>query len=199
MPQQFFEFREGHFVRIEIGAVGRQEQKARAGACDEVHRLFVLVARQIIEDHRVALAQNRGENLLDIGEETFRFDRPIEHKGRNQTFSGKTGQKRRRFPMTVRRMADGARTNVSPGVTAGHRGCCESLVQENQSAAEAFLHLPPRFSSFSDVGTILLAGVHGCLPVRGRDYAELEIFEVRPLRCAIAHPQPSGRSDVIGH
>ena len=57
LPQQFFEFGECHLDRIEIGAVGRQEQEARAGAGDEARRLFVLMARQIVEDHRVALAQ----------------------------------------------------------------------------------------------------------------------------------------------
>ena len=63
--------------------------------------------------------------------------------------------------MTVRGMADGARTNIGPGVTARHRGVRPSLVQENQPAAEALLRLSPRFSSLSDVGTMLLAGVHG--------------------------------------
>lgn len=161
LPQQFFEFGKGHLNWIEIGAVGRQEQDARAGADDEARRLFVLVARQIVEDHCVALAQNGNENLLDIGKETLRVDGPIEHKGRNQPLAGKACQKRRRLPMTVRRMADGACSNVSPGVTTGHRGGCPSLVEENQPAAEAFLRLPPRFSALSDVGTILLAGVHG--------------------------------------
>jgi hypothetical protein len=45
LPQQFLEFGEGHLDRIEIGAVGRQEQEARAGVGDETRRLFVLVAR----------------------------------------------------------------------------------------------------------------------------------------------------------
>lgn len=161
LSQQFFEFGEGHLDRIEIGAVGRQEQKARAGACDEVGRLFVLVARQIVEDHRVALAQHGEEDLLDIGQETFRVDRPIEHKRRNQSLAGKSGQKSRRLPMTVRCMAEGARANIGPGVTAGHRGRRPSLVQENQPVAEALLGLPPRFPALSDVGTILLAGAHG--------------------------------------
>lgn len=161
LPQQFFEFGEDHLDRIEIGAVGRQEQDARAGTDDEAGRLFVLVARQIVEDHRVALAQNGGENLLDIGKEIFRVDRAIEHKGRNQPLAGKAGQKRRRLPMTVRRMADGACADVSPSVTTGHRGRRPSLVEENQSAAEALLRLPPGFSALNHVGTILLAGVHG--------------------------------------
>jgi len=67
--QELLELGKGHFDRIEIGAVGRQEQEARVGAGDEA--LFVLMARQIVEDHHVAVAQNGDENLLDIGKETL--------------------------------------------------------------------------------------------------------------------------------
>ena len=39
------------------------------------------MARQVVEDHRVAFAQNGDENLLDIGDEVLGIDRPVEHKG----------------------------------------------------------------------------------------------------------------------
>ena len=58
LPQQFFEFGECHLDWIEIGAVGRQEQEVSAGAGDEARCFIVLMARQIVEDNRVALAQN---------------------------------------------------------------------------------------------------------------------------------------------
>ena len=45
LAQQFFEFGEGHLDRIEIGAIGRQKQDARAGSGDETGCLFVLMAR----------------------------------------------------------------------------------------------------------------------------------------------------------
>ncbi|WP_430648537.1 hypothetical protein [Bradyrhizobium guangzhouense] len=47
MAQQFFEFGEGHLDWIEIGAVGRQEQEARAGVGDETPSRFVLVMKSI--------------------------------------------------------------------------------------------------------------------------------------------------------
>jgi len=161
LPQQFLEFGESHLDRIEIGAVGRQEQEARAGTGDEARGFLVLVARQIVEDHGVALVQNRDENLLDIGEETLGVDRPVEHKRCNQPLAGEAGKKRRRLPMTVRGMADGACADVGLGVTSRHRGRRPGLVEENQPAAEARLRAPPRFPALSDVGTMLFAGVHG--------------------------------------
>ena len=99
--------------------------------------------------------------MLDIGEETLGVDRPVEHKRRNQPLAGKARQKRRRLPMTVWGMADGACADVGPGVTTRHCRGRPSLVEENQPAAEAVLRLPPRLPALSDVGTILLAGVHG--------------------------------------
>lgn len=161
LPQQFFEFGEGHLDRIEIGAVGRQEQETRAGVGDEVRRRFILVARQVVEDHRVALAQNGDEDLLDIGKEALGVDWPVEHKRRNQPLAGEACKERRCLPMTVRRMAESACADLGPGVTTRHRRRCPSLVEENQAAAEALLHAPPRFPTLSDVGTILFAGAHG--------------------------------------
>src|SRR6202140_4399178 len=119
------------------------------------------MARQVVEDHCVALAQHGEEDLLDIGKETLGVDRSVEHKGRNQPLAGEARKKRRRLPMTVRRMTKGACTDVGPGVTTRHCRCRPSLVEENQPAAEVLLRAPPRFPALSDVGTILFAGAHG--------------------------------------
>ena len=105
LPQEFLEFGEGHLDRIEIRAIGRQEQKA-----------------------------------------------PL---------AGKACKKRFRLSMTIRGMADGACTDVRPGVTTRHRGGRPSLVEKNQPAAEALLRVPPGLPALSDVGTRLFAGVHG--------------------------------------
>ena len=161
LSQPFFEFSEGHLDRIEIGAVGRQEQEARAGVGDEARRFIALMARQIVEDHRVALAQHGEKDLLDIGLKALGVDRPVEHEGRNQPLAGKARKKRCRLPMTIRGLADGAYTDVRPGITTRHRGGCPSLVEKNEPAAKALLRVPPGLPALSDVGTPLFAGVHG--------------------------------------
>ena len=69
-------------------------------------------------------------------------------------------KKRRRRPMTVRRMAEGACADVGPGVTTCHRRRRPSLVEENRPAAEALLRASPCSPALSDVGTILFTGVH---------------------------------------
>ncbi len=161
LAQQFFEFGEGHLDRIEIRAVGRQEQEARAGGGDEARRRFILMARQVVEDHCVAFAQCRNEDLLDIGEEALGVDRPIKHKRGYQSLAGQAGKKRRRLPMSMRRMAQGTCADVGPGVTTRHRRRRPGLVEEDEPTAKAGLRAPPRLPALSDVGTILFAGVHG--------------------------------------
>src|SRR5580700_3695195 len=127
----------------------------------EEKKLSIATLSRTLPDHRVALAQHGDEDLLDIGKETLGVDRPVEHKGRNQPLAGEARKKRRRLPMTVRRMAEGACTDVGPGVTTRHRRRRPGLVEENQPATEALLRVPPRFPALSDVGTILFAGAHG--------------------------------------
>jgi len=141
LPEKFCEFGEGHFDRIEIGAVGRQEQEACAA--DEARRLFVLMARQIVGDHRVAPAQHGEKDLLDVGKKILGVDRSVEHEGGNQPLAGEA-RKERRPSMTVRRMAEGTFADVGPGVTTRHCRRRPSLVEENQPAAEAVLRVQRR-------------------------------------------------------
>ena len=161
LAQQLFEFGEGHLDRIEIRAVGRQEQEASAGAGDEARGGFILMARQVVEDHGVAFAQHRDEDLLDIGEEALGVDRPIEYKGRDQPLAGQAGKEGRRLPVSVRRMAQGTCPDVGPGVTTRHRRRRPGLVKEDEPTAKAGLRAPPLLPALNDVGTILFAGVHG--------------------------------------
>ncbi len=51
------EFGEGHFDRIEIGTVGRQEEEPGATLPEDGLGLGALVAGQVVEDDHVALAQ----------------------------------------------------------------------------------------------------------------------------------------------
>jgi hypothetical protein len=54
------------FDRIEVGAVGRQEDEVSAFGADGIAGCFAFMAAEIVEDDNVALGQGRSENLLDI-------------------------------------------------------------------------------------------------------------------------------------
>jgi hypothetical protein len=66
-PEMSLEFGKGHFDRIEVGAVGWQEEKPGAPLLEDGFRLFALMAGQVVEDDDVARPQGWCELGFDIG------------------------------------------------------------------------------------------------------------------------------------
>ena len=79
--QQMFELGEQLLDRVEIRAVGREEQEFCACRPDCSTHGFPLVAAQIVHDDDVARRQGRHEELLDPGGEELAVDRPVEDAG----------------------------------------------------------------------------------------------------------------------
>src|SRR6056297_433291 len=67
LSDQRLELREGHFDRVQVGAVGRQEQEPRADIAHGFGRTGALVARLVVEDAPLAATQRWDE--LGIGME----------------------------------------------------------------------------------------------------------------------------------
>ena len=62
-----FQFGEDLFDGVEVGGIGRQEQKPGAASPDGAAHRLALVATEIIEDDDVARLQRWGQNLIDKG------------------------------------------------------------------------------------------------------------------------------------
>ena len=73
-----FELGEELFDRVEVGAVGWQEQQVRAGVANGSSDGFSLVAAEIVEHHNVARTEGRDQRLLDPGAEALAVNRAIE-------------------------------------------------------------------------------------------------------------------------
>mgnify|MGYP002808896300 CR=1 FL=1 len=69
------EFGEDLFDRVEIGAVGRQEQQSCADAADRLAHFAALMAAEIVHDNHVAGLEGWQQKLAHIGEESFAVDR----------------------------------------------------------------------------------------------------------------------------
>src|ERR1700681_3185307 len=74
-----FQFGEDLFDGVEVGGIGRQEQKPGAASPDGAAHRLALVATEIIEDDDVARLQRWGQNLIDIGPEALAVDWTIEN------------------------------------------------------------------------------------------------------------------------
>ena len=160
--QEGFDLREGHFDRVEVRTVGRQEAEFRACPLDRRADRRRLVGRQVVHHHDVAGPQRRDQDLLDIGEEGRAVHGAVQGHRRGHAGQAEGADEGGGLPVTVgnRRPAPLAagRTAIHPG----HLGRGPALVDEHQSLrVEIGLPLEPGEAAPGYVGTRLLGGVRG--------------------------------------
>ena len=61
---------------------------------------------EIVDDDDVAGLERRHQNLLDIGQEAFTVDRPIDHARRIDAVAAQRGEEGQRPPAAMRRFGD---------------------------------------------------------------------------------------------
>ena len=103
VSDEMLELGEDLLDRVEIGAVGRQKDEVRAFGSTMARR-FALVAAEVVQDYDIARQEGRGEDLLDVEEEDFAVDRPIDHPRRIDAVVAQRGDESQGLPMTVRRI-----------------------------------------------------------------------------------------------
>ena len=82
--QKRFEFREGLFDRIEVGTIRREKSDARAHARNRGMDRRLFVDREVVQDDDIAGPERGHEHLLDVGQERWVVDRPVEDGGRRE-------------------------------------------------------------------------------------------------------------------
>jgi hypothetical protein len=144
--QQRFELGEELLDRVEVWAVGRQEEQLGAGRANDTSYRLALVAAEVVDDDDVAGAQRGRQHLLDIGEKALPVDRPVDDAGSIDPIVAQYRQKvsgRQRpcgtlghQPFAARRTAVGAR----------HIGLRPGLVDEDEArrVKPALVFLPLR-------------------------------------------------------
>ena len=160
-PDERFQFREGQFDRIEIGAVGRQEAEMGPDGLDRRAHRRVFVDGEVVEDHHVAGAQRGHQDLVDVGEKHRMVDRPIEHRRGPEAIEAQRRHDRMRLPMAARRVITEAGATQAAAVPAEQIRCDAAFIQKNilRHVAER-LPAPPLAPSRGDVRPTLLVGVY---------------------------------------
>ena len=90
-PTNGLELGEGHFDRVQVGAVGRQKQEPRADVLQDRGGLWAFVGGEVVPDHDVAAVQGRGQLGFDIEVEEFPVYRPANDPGRVQPVMAQCG------------------------------------------------------------------------------------------------------------
>jgi len=85
--------------RVEVGAVGRQEEEMGADRPDGAAGGLSLVACEVVEDDDVAFGEGRPENLLDVEGEELAVDRAVDDPGCVDAIASQGGDEGERLPM----------------------------------------------------------------------------------------------------
>ena len=130
--EQRLELGEGQLDRVEIGAVGWDEQQRRAGCRNGIPNASDLMDPQIVHDDDLAWLERRRQHLLNIGEEQIAVDRPVDDHRGGQAAAAQRADKGRGFPMSVRHGSHQAVATPAPSVAPGHVGLHPGLIDEYQ-------------------------------------------------------------------
>ena len=118
--------------RVEVGAVGRQEQEVRASGPDGDPDGRLLVAGEVVEDDDVARPERRAQLLLDPLGEACAVDWLIEHEGRVNPVAAQGGDEGHRLPVTIRYFGMEPLASGCPATQRGHVGLGPGLIDKHE-------------------------------------------------------------------
>ena len=181
--------------RVEVGAVGRQEQKMSAGSPDGGAGGLVLVAAEVVQDDDIARLQGRDEDGLDIAAEDGAIDRPVDDPRRADPVVAQRGDEGERAPVAMRGLGLQALPARSPAPQRRHVGLDPGLVEKDQPARiDLRLMLLPASPSTRDVRPVLLTRPQRFFeaqPLRPHEHPDRPPVRPHPAR-PVPPPSPAG-------
>jgi len=157
--QQGLEFGKDLLDRIEVWAVGRQEEELGAGGANGAAYRLAFVAAEIVDDDDIAGFECWNKNLFDVSQEAFAVDRPIDHAGSINAVVPQRCQEGQRSPTPLRNLGQEFAAARRPAAKSRHVGLRPGLVDEDQARRiKPILILLPLRSPPGHVGPILLGG-----------------------------------------
>ena len=161
LAQQVFELCEDLLDRVEVGAVGRQEQEARAFGPDRGPDGGLFVAGEIIQDDDIAWLERRTELLLDPLREGRAIDRLIEDERGIDPVAAQSSDEGHGFPVAIRHLGMEPLAFGCPAPQWGHVGFGPCLVHEDEPGSVRLpLILLPLLAPSGDLGPQLFGGKH---------------------------------------
>lgn len=131
--EQVFQLGEDLLDRIEVWAVGRQEQQVRASGPDRVPNSGFFVTGQVVEDDDVTGRERGAELLLDPLGKTGAIDRLIEDERCVDPVAAQGGDEGHRLPVTIGHLCLKPLTFGGPTPQRGHVGLGPGLIDEHEA------------------------------------------------------------------
>jgi len=140
-----FELCEDLFDRVEVGAIGRQEQEFSADVFDGFTNGVAFMRGQIVHDDDIARSEFAHEEFYDISFEDGAIHRARDYQRRDDAVMAKTSDKGGGLPMSVRRLAQKALAARGPAIPRRHVGCCAHFVEKDKPGGiKTLLIAPPQ-------------------------------------------------------
>jgi len=159
LSEQKLELGKDLLDRVEVWAVGRQEQQFSPCRPDGLAHGLALVAAEVVHDHDVAGQERGHEELLDIGGEELAVDRPVEHTWCVDAVMAKRGKEGQRFPLAEGGFGQQLVSAPGPAPDRGHVGLGPGFIDEDEPLGiKPSLILLPLLAPSGDLGPILFGG-----------------------------------------
>lgn len=153
------QFGEELLDRIEVGAVGWQEEEPCSGGPDNLAYHRALVRAEIVENDDIAWLQGFDELGFDIGTESLAVDRPIEDPWRLDAIEPQGSNEGHGLPMAVGRIGDKPLAPRAPPTQRRHVRLDPGLIDEDQPCrVNARLVTDPLLASALELWPQLLGG-----------------------------------------
>ena len=120
-------------IGLQVWRVGRQVEQADACGPDGLLDTRHLVGIGVVQDRHVAVAEHRGRDLLDMGQERRAVHRTIQHRWGNQAGAARASNKGRGAPVTVRGGLHQALAPGRPALAPDHVRGGTGLVDEHEA------------------------------------------------------------------
>ena len=115
-------------------------------ALDDGASGLAFVAAEVVQDEDIARREGRSENLLDVEEEGFAVDRPVDHLRRTNLVVAQRGDEGQGLPMAMGRIGLQPSSPRPPAAQGRHVGLHPGLVDEHKLRGRdpALMGLPSR-------------------------------------------------------
>jgi len=154
-----FEFGEGQFNGIKIGAVRRQVANANPASREQPADVLDFMGGEIVEDERVARTQLGTKHLLKVSCENLSIDGSLNQKRSFNAFMAQGRNEGGALPAAVRDGAETTLTHRTATIMAGQLGVQAGFIDKDQSAnIPVGLLLSPTAPGGFDIRPILLGG-----------------------------------------
>ena len=159
IAEEFLEFGEGEFDRVQIGRVRRQVAQLGANGFDRFANSRDLVAGEIVHHDKITRLERGSQMLSHPAQKQRAIDRPIDGQWSDESFGTHCAEKGCRLPAAVGSFLHQARAKLRATIATRHVGFRPRFVDEDDcQRIDLLLRGAPLDTFLDNVGAILFAG-----------------------------------------